>query len=151
MCPERTPHRLAGAPGFEPGNGGIKIRCLTTWLRPIARADHTGASGAEQRLGAGGIRDAAGPQVGAAAVRLSLDLEHGEPRDRDDHRDRDECRSHLKTETVDKAMAMMLAVHCHWTSPSRNADIGAKGLDCLRSGVQLPHVYNFSRSNAVRF
>ena len=26
---------LAGAPGFEPGNGGIKIRCLTTWLRPI--------------------------------------------------------------------------------------------------------------------
>ena len=29
---------LAGAPGFEPGNGGIKIRCLTTWLRPIRRA-----------------------------------------------------------------------------------------------------------------
>src|SRR5580700_1195653 len=28
------PRRLAGAPGFEPGNGGIKIRCLTTWLRP---------------------------------------------------------------------------------------------------------------------
>ena len=26
---------MAGAPGFEPGNGGIKIRCLTTWLRPI--------------------------------------------------------------------------------------------------------------------
>jgi hypothetical protein len=25
---------LAGAPGFEPGNAGIKIRCLTTWLRP---------------------------------------------------------------------------------------------------------------------
>src|SRR5258708_14443046 len=23
------PHCLAGAPGFEPGNGGIKIRCLT--------------------------------------------------------------------------------------------------------------------------
>src|ERR1700680_3431095 len=32
--------RLAGAPGFEPGNGGIKIRCLTTWLRPIARLEH---------------------------------------------------------------------------------------------------------------
>ncbi len=30
---------LAGAPGFEPGNGGIKIRCLTTWLRPNARPD----------------------------------------------------------------------------------------------------------------
>jgi hypothetical protein len=26
---------LAGAGGFEPPNGGIKIRCLTTWLRPI--------------------------------------------------------------------------------------------------------------------
>ena len=26
--------RLAGAPGLEPGNGGIKIRCLTAWLRP---------------------------------------------------------------------------------------------------------------------
>jgi hypothetical protein len=25
---------LAGAGGFEPPNGGIKIRCLTTWLRP---------------------------------------------------------------------------------------------------------------------
>jgi hypothetical protein len=32
--------RVAGAPGFEPGNGGIKIRCLTTWLRPIGREDH---------------------------------------------------------------------------------------------------------------
>jgi hypothetical protein len=29
---------VAGAPGFEPGNGGIKIRCLTTWLRPIRTA-----------------------------------------------------------------------------------------------------------------
>ena len=28
---------LVGAPGFEPGNGGIKIRCLTTWLRPNGR------------------------------------------------------------------------------------------------------------------
>jgi hypothetical protein len=28
---------LAGAGGFEPPNGGIKIRCLTTWLRPNAR------------------------------------------------------------------------------------------------------------------
>ncbi len=25
---------LAGAPGFEPGNGGTKNRCLTTWRRP---------------------------------------------------------------------------------------------------------------------
>jgi hypothetical protein len=27
---------MAGAPGFEPGNGGTKNRCLTTWLRPNA-------------------------------------------------------------------------------------------------------------------
>jgi hypothetical protein len=33
---EWTHDWLAGAPGLEPGNGGIKIRCLTTWLRPIA-------------------------------------------------------------------------------------------------------------------
>ena len=32
----KTGTLLAGAPGFEPGNGGIKIRCLTTWLRPNA-------------------------------------------------------------------------------------------------------------------
>ena len=25
---------LAGVPGFEPGNGGTKIRCLTAWLHP---------------------------------------------------------------------------------------------------------------------
>src|SRR3954454_5877962 len=31
---------LAGAPGFEPGNGGTKNRCLTTWRRPIAKADY---------------------------------------------------------------------------------------------------------------
>src|SRR5215510_3099994 len=54
----QRPHWLAGAPGFEPGNGGIKIRCLTTWLRPIARAaffekrraDHTGATASDQRF-----------------------------------------------------------------------------------------------------
>src|SRR3546814_18749515 len=31
----RVRRRLAGAPGFEPGNGGTKNRCLTAWLRPI--------------------------------------------------------------------------------------------------------------------
>ena len=41
---------LAGMPGFEPGNGGIKIRCLTTWLHPnTARANHTDL---QQRPGA---------------------------------------------------------------------------------------------------
>ena len=34
--------KLAGAPGFEPGDGGIKIRCLTTWLRPNTFADPAG-------------------------------------------------------------------------------------------------------------
>ncbi len=29
-------YRLAGAGGIEPPNGGIKIRCLTAWLRPIS-------------------------------------------------------------------------------------------------------------------
>src|SRR5260370_645397 len=43
---------LAGAPGFEPGNGGIKIRCLTTWLRPKAlRALLAPASAAGDRHG----------------------------------------------------------------------------------------------------
>lgn len=25
---------MAGVPGFEPGNVGIRIRCLTAWLYP---------------------------------------------------------------------------------------------------------------------
>jgi hypothetical protein len=28
------PEDLVGVPGIEPGNGGIKIRCLTAWLYP---------------------------------------------------------------------------------------------------------------------
>ena len=28
---------MAGAEGFEPPNVGTKIRCLTTWRRPIER------------------------------------------------------------------------------------------------------------------
>ena len=39
---------MAGAPGFEPGDGGIKIHCLTTWLRPNA-ADHSDAARSDQR------------------------------------------------------------------------------------------------------
>ena len=27
-------HLLAGAEGFEPPNGGTRIRCLTTWRHP---------------------------------------------------------------------------------------------------------------------
>ena len=39
--PERRrrqcPGCVAGAGGFEPPNGGIKIRCLTPWLRPTGK------------------------------------------------------------------------------------------------------------------
>jgi hypothetical protein len=49
LCPAKVPHAigipstpraklltcLAGAGGIEPPHGGIKIRCLTAWLRPI--------------------------------------------------------------------------------------------------------------------
>ena len=32
--PFLTDERLAGVAGFEPTNGGTKIRCLTTWRHP---------------------------------------------------------------------------------------------------------------------
>ena len=35
-CPDRR-RRVAGAGGFEPPHGGIKIHCLTAWRRPNAR------------------------------------------------------------------------------------------------------------------
>jgi hypothetical protein len=38
-------YTLAGAGGLEPPNGGIKIRCLTTWLRPIGRRRRRRRSG----------------------------------------------------------------------------------------------------------
>src|SRR5688572_29920455 len=33
--PLKALEKVAGAPGFEPGNGGTKNRCLTAWRRPI--------------------------------------------------------------------------------------------------------------------
>jgi hypothetical protein len=33
--------KLAGAPGFEPGNVGTKNRCLTTWRHPNWRGSYT--------------------------------------------------------------------------------------------------------------
>ena len=33
---------LAGAGGIEPPHGGIKIRCLTAWLRPTSACAHVG-------------------------------------------------------------------------------------------------------------
>src|SRR5215475_3187840 len=49
---------LAGVEGFEPPNGGIKTRCLTTWRHPstLARAENsaganlTAASGSPSAL-----------------------------------------------------------------------------------------------------
>src|SRR5579862_10038137 len=38
--------KLAGAGGFEPPYGGIKIRCLATWLRPSNRRPGTLAGNA---------------------------------------------------------------------------------------------------------
>ncbi len=38
-------HQLAGAGGIEPPNGGIKIRCLTAWLRPNRRPGAGGRTG----------------------------------------------------------------------------------------------------------
>src|ERR1044071_7542328 len=36
-------YQLAGAGGIEPPNGGIKIRCLTAWLRPNRPGRNTGS------------------------------------------------------------------------------------------------------------
>ncbi len=31
---EPRPQKVAGDPGIEPGNDGVKVRCLTAWLIP---------------------------------------------------------------------------------------------------------------------
>src|SRR5262249_60738572 len=56
---ESVARSMAGAGGLEPPNGGIKIRCLTTWLRPIRRlskparrADHIGRNVGKPTLAA---------------------------------------------------------------------------------------------------
>jgi hypothetical protein len=41
---------LAGAPGFEPGNGGTKNRCLTAWRRPNGGVYIIGSGGAGNRF-----------------------------------------------------------------------------------------------------
>jgi hypothetical protein len=33
---KRSQSFLAGEAGFEPAHHGVKVRCLTTWLFPIA-------------------------------------------------------------------------------------------------------------------
>jgi hypothetical protein len=51
---------MAGAGGFEPPYGGIKIRCLTTWLRPTGKYARTGRDHADWcfLLGNRGMSDA---------------------------------------------------------------------------------------------
>lgn len=39
---------LAGAAGFEPANGGIKSRCLTTWRRPIRKRAYSAGEADEK-------------------------------------------------------------------------------------------------------
>ena len=69
---------LAGAPGFEPGDGGIKIRCLTTWLRPTVPGRRTPRArrtiSGEVRVGKTVIRSACdvGP-AGERAAALAAD------------------------------------------------------------------------------
>src|SRR5450631_1022643 len=50
---------LAGAGGFEPPHGGIKIHCLTTWRRPIKlsgkRRDQPSADSLQQRRSIEGV------------------------------------------------------------------------------------------------
>jgi hypothetical protein len=41
---QRRDSKLAGAGGFEPPYAGIKIRCLTTWLRPTDLPDRSGGA-----------------------------------------------------------------------------------------------------------
>ena len=33
---------MAGLPGFEPGNAGIKIQCLTAWRQPYCEKPSSG-------------------------------------------------------------------------------------------------------------
>ena len=43
-------HALAGVAGFEPTNGGIKTRCLTTWLYPKKNGEPRGIRTPDTRL-----------------------------------------------------------------------------------------------------
>src|SRR5437763_5612017 len=50
--------KLAGVEGFEPPNGGIKTRCLTTWRHPSTRRSYQSAP---LRMGGGRASYAASP------------------------------------------------------------------------------------------
>jgi hypothetical protein len=49
MCPERTPHWLAGAPGFELGNGGIKIQVVHVIFERIVQKNGRGKAAPTQQ------------------------------------------------------------------------------------------------------
>lgn len=55
---------MAGAPGFEPGYGGTKNRCLTAWRRPNWRAVYPSRDGAASQK----VTRRALPVSGAAAM-----------------------------------------------------------------------------------
>ena len=59
---------VAGAGGFEPPHGGIKIRCLTAWRRPNAPADRRARTIKRQLLPRNPCHSAA-PCAGAAAQK----------------------------------------------------------------------------------
>ena len=67
---------MAGAAGFEPTDGGIKTRCLTTWRRPKFDAvlRWQGRLDSNQRMA--GSKPAALP-LGDALIQSSLQVENG--------------------------------------------------------------------------
>src|SRR6516164_1108552 len=51
--PPASTCELAGVEGFEPPNGGIKTRCLTTWRHPSASARTENSAGAHLTAASG--------------------------------------------------------------------------------------------------
>ena len=51
---------MAGAGGIEPPNGGIKIRCLTAWLRPNRLTRNARGRSALARTGSDNARSIEG-------------------------------------------------------------------------------------------
>src|SRR6516164_9726537 len=53
--PPASTCELAGVEGFEPPNGGIKTRCLTTWRHPSTRARAQNSAGAHLTAASGSL------------------------------------------------------------------------------------------------
>jgi hypothetical protein len=64
---------VAGAGGFEPPYGGIKIRCLTAWRRPKSRAVGRRSRGGRTIVGARHARNPAACGRSELAQRHFLD------------------------------------------------------------------------------